>query len=120
VVVLLSDFLADGWERPLRELAVRNEVIAITVDDPHDRDPPTTGWVEVEDAETGLRSIVNSADASARKRWRAAAEARQLSRAERITAAGAEHIALDVATDYGLILRRAFAKRAGRRGARRR
>jgi len=120
VVVLLSDFLADGWERPLRELAARNEVIAITVDDPHDREPPTTGWVDVEDAETGLRSIVNSANESARKRWRAAAEARQLSRAERITAAGAEHIALDVATDYGLILRRAFAKRSGRRGARRR
>jgi hypothetical protein len=50
----------------------------------------------------------------------AAAEARQLSRAQRNTAAGAENIALDVATDYGLILRRAFARRAGRRGARRR
>ncbi len=119
VVILLSDFLAEGWERPLRELAARHEVIAITVDDPHDIDPPATGWVEVEDAETGRRSFVDSGSASARQRWRAAGEARRLSRAERIAAAGAQQIALDVATEYGVILRRAFAKRLGRRGARR-
>ena len=36
VVVILSDFLAEGWEKALRELAVRHEVIAITVDDPRE------------------------------------------------------------------------------------
>lgn len=120
VVVLLSDFLAEGWERPLRQLAARHEVIAITVDDPNDRDPPAAGWIEVEDAETGRRSLVDSAAESARRRWRAAAEARHHTRAERIKAAGAEHISIDVTTDYGLVLRRAFARRAGRRGVRRR
>ena len=118
VVVVLSDFLAEGWERALRELAVRHEVIAVTVDDPREDDPPAGGWVELEDAETGRRALVNTGSAAALRRWRAAAQARRAQRAERLLGAGVEHIALTVATDYGIVLRRAFARRLRRRGAR--
>ena len=31
IVVVLSDFIAEGWERPLRRLASRHEVVAVTV-----------------------------------------------------------------------------------------
>ena len=110
VVVILSDFLAEGWERALRELAVRHEVIAVTVDDPREEDPPAGGWVELEDAETGRRALVNTGSAAALRRWKAAAQERRTQRAE--------HIALTVATDYGIVLRRAFARRLRRRGAR--
>jgi uncharacterized protein (DUF58 family) len=119
VVVILSDFLAEGWERALRELAVRHEVIAITVDDSREESPPAAGWVEMEDAENGRRALVNTRSSGARKRWLVALGARRTQRAERLRAAGAEHIALDVATDYGSVLRRAFARRIRRRGARR-
>src|ERR1041385_6392710 len=44
VVVTLSDLLAEGWERALRALAVRHEVIAVTVDDPREEAPPAGGW----------------------------------------------------------------------------
>jgi uncharacterized protein (DUF58 family) len=120
VVVILSDFLAEGWERALRELAVRHEVIAITVDDSREESPPTAGWVEMEDAENGRRALVNTRSPAARKRWLTAFAARRTQRAERLRAAGVEHIALDVASDYGFVLRRAFARRIRRRGARRR
>ena len=118
VVVILSDFLAEGWERALRELAVRHEVIAVTVDDPREEDPPAGGWVELEDAETGRRALVNTGSAAALRRWKAAAQERRTQRAERLLGAGVEHIALTVATDYGIVLRRAFARRLRRRGAR--
>src|ERR1043166_3749050 len=65
VVVILSDFLAEGWEKALRELAVRHEVIAITMDDPREEDPPRAGWVEMEDAETGRHALVNTENAAA-------------------------------------------------------
>jgi uncharacterized protein (DUF58 family) len=120
VVVILSDFLAEGWEKALRELAVRHEVIAITVDDSREESPPPAGWVEMEDAENGRRALVNTRSSAALKRWHAALAARRTQRAERLRAAGVEHIALDVATDYGFVLRRAFARRIRRRGARRR
>ena len=120
VVVILSDFLAEGWEKALRELAVRHEVIAITVDDSREETPPAAGWVEMEDAENGRRALVNTRSPAARKRWQAALAARRTQRAERLRAAGVEHIPLDVASDYGFVLRRAFARRIRRRGARRR
>jgi hypothetical protein len=120
VVIILSDFLAEGWEKAIRELAVRHEVIALTVDDPRELDPPRAGWVEMEDAENGRRALVNTGSARALKRWKAAAEARRAQRAERLRAAGVEHIALDLGSDYGVVLRRAFARRIRRKGARRR
>lgn len=120
VVIILSDFLAEGWEKAIRELAVRHEVIALTVDDPREVDPPSAGWVEMEDAENGRRALVNTGSAKALRRWKAAAEARRTQRAERLRAAGVEHIAIELGADYGVVLRRAFARRIRRRGARRR
>lgn len=118
VVVILSDFLAEGWEKALRELAVRHQVIAITVDDPREEDPPAAGWVEMADAESGRRVIVNTGNAATRRRWQMAARERRARRADRLRMAGVEHIKLDLTTDYGIVLRRAFAKRQRGRAAR--
>jgi hypothetical protein len=63
---------------------------------------------------------VNTGSARALRRWKAAAEARRTQRAERLRTAGVEHIGLDLSSDYGVVLRRAFARRIRRRGARRR
>jgi uncharacterized protein (DUF58 family) len=121
VVIILSDFLAEGWDKALRELGSRHQVIAITVDDPREASPPAAGWVEMEDAENGRRALVNTSSGKARARWLAAAQARRLRRAERLRAASVEHIPLDLDTDYGTVLRRAFAPRRRRRqGPRRR
>lgn len=119
VVVILSDFLAEGWEKALRELAVRHRVIAITVDDPREENPPEAGWIEMADAESGRRVLVDTRSSASRRRWQAAAQARRARRAELLKSAGAEQIAIDVTTDYGLVLRRAFAKRQRGRAAQR-
>ncbi len=119
VVVILSDFLAEGWEKALRELAVRHQVIAITVDDPREDHPPAGGWIEMVDAESGRRVMVDTGSAAARRRWEAAAAARRNRRADLLKAAGVDQIPIDLNTDYGLVLRRAFARRQGRRPSRR-
>jgi uncharacterized protein (DUF58 family) len=119
VVVILSDFLAEGWEKALRELAVRHEVIAITVDDPRELEPPRAGWIEMEDAENGRRALVNTGSTAALRRWRAAAEARRTQRAERLRSAGVQQVSLDVGADYGVVLRRAFGARRRQRGGKR-
>lgn len=43
IVVVLSDFLATGWQQPLRRLASRHEVVAIAVDDARDAALPDAG-----------------------------------------------------------------------------
>ena len=120
VVIILSDFLAEGWDKALRELGARHQVIAITMDDPREVDPPKAGWVEMEDAENGRRALVNTSNPAARRRWLEAARARRARRHDRLRAASVEHIPLEVDTDYGVVLRRAFAPRRRRQGFRRR
>jgi uncharacterized protein (DUF58 family) len=116
VVVVLSDFLAPGWESPMRQLAARHQVFAITVDEPHEFQPPASGWLTMADAEGDGRLLVDLSDASLRRRWRAAAERQREDRAARLRSTGAYPVLLDTRSDYGVELRRAFARRIHRRG----
>jgi uncharacterized protein (DUF58 family) len=114
IVVVLSDFFATGWEGPLRRLAARHEVVAITVDDPREQQLPDVGWIELDDAETGRRVLVNAGNSSVRARARHTAESRRLERHRTLQAAGVDHIALATDRDYTVALHRAFAMRARR------
>jgi uncharacterized protein (DUF58 family) len=114
IVVVLSDFIAEGWDRPLRRLAARHEVVAITVDDPREHDLPESGWIEMQDAETGRRVLVDTGSRDVRQRVKALAERRRDERARTLTASGADLVNLETSTDYALPLRRAFAQRARR------
>jgi uncharacterized protein (DUF58 family) len=114
IVVVLSDFRAEGWEDPLARLAARNEVVAITVDDPREYDLPDAGWVELQDAETGQRVLVDTSHAATRTRIRVAAERMQQERTRKLVHAGVDRVSLLTTVPYGLPLRRAFAERARR------
>lgn len=116
VVVVLSDFLAPGWDKPLRQLGARHQVFAITVDNPPEEAPPPNGWLTVEDAEAGGRALVDLGNATVRRRWRAAAIRRGEERQARLRAAGAFPVTIDTVADYSVELRRAFARRLHRKG----
>jgi len=114
IVVILSDFLAEGWEQPLRQLAVRHDVVAIAVEDPREAELPDAGWLELEDAETGTRRMVDTGDRGVRGRLRALAERRREERVRTFAAAGVDQVTLDTRQEYATTLRRAFALRARR------
>jgi uncharacterized protein (DUF58 family) len=116
IVVVLSDFLAPGWDSPLRQLAARHQLFAVTVDDRRELQPPLSGWMTFTDAEAGGRTLVNLGDDRVRRRWIAAAGRARQVRAERLRAAGAYEVALATTGDYAVDLRRAFARRLHRRG----
>jgi uncharacterized protein (DUF58 family) len=53
VVFLISDFQALGFEKTLRVLGRKHDLIAISVSDPRESSMPDVGLLELEDAETG-------------------------------------------------------------------
>jgi uncharacterized protein (DUF58 family) len=114
IVVVLSDFRAEGWDRPLQRLAARHEVVAITVDDPRERSVPDAGWIELEDAEHGGRLLLDTSHEPTRIRVAMLAEQWRLDRARRLKHGGVSHIALVTHQPYAPILHRAFAERARR------
>jgi uncharacterized protein (DUF58 family) len=114
IVVVLSDFLAEGWESPLRQLGVRHDVVAVAVEDPREVELPDAGWLDLEDAETGARRLVDTGDRQVRGRLRALAEKRREERTRAFAAANVDQVVVSTRADYAPALRRAFAQRARR------
>jgi len=114
IVVVLSDFIAEGWEKPLSRLSARHEVVAITVDDPREQELPESGWIEMVDAESGRRVLVDTGSREVRTRMAQLATRRREERSRALAASGADHVRLETGTDYAIPLRRAFALRARR------
>ncbi len=114
IVVVLSDFRAVGWEEQMRRLARQHEVVAITIDDPRERELPDSGWIELEDAETGGRVLVDTSRAATRLQLRIAAEEARLARARILERAHVDHIVLQTDRPYAQVLLSAFAERARR------
>lgn len=63
LVFVISDFVGvEKLARPLLSLSGRHDVVAVDVRDPAETRVPDSGWVEVEDPETGERVVVDLAD----------------------------------------------------------
>ncbi|NLF14806.1 MAG: DUF58 domain-containing protein [Anaerolineaceae bacterium] len=117
LVFILSDFIsAAGWERPLKLLGRRHEVLAIRLWDPRERDLPDVGPMIVEDAETGEQLYVNTQDPRFRRRFQEAVSRREAALAEAFKGAGVD--ALSLSTDEDLV--RAIVRFAALRRQRRR
>lgn len=78
LVFVVSDFISEpGWERDLALLARRHEVVAVRLVDPRELDLPDAGLLVLEDAETGAQMFVDTSDPGFRRRFKAAAAARE-------------------------------------------
>jgi uncharacterized protein (DUF58 family) len=114
VVFVVSDFLAEGYEQPLRVAARKHDVIAVTITDPREEDLPPIGLVDLEDAETGERVLVNASDRRTRERFRAWAAARRTARNALFRANAIDALELFTDRPYDVPLIRFFHKRARR------
>jgi uncharacterized protein (DUF58 family) len=69
IIFLVSDFLGESVERPLKLLAQRHDVVAVTVEDPSERNLPDIGLVRFVDPETGATLDVDTSDPSVRAQF---------------------------------------------------
>lgn len=114
VVFIVSDFLAEGFEQPLRVAARKHDLIAITVTDPREEDLPPIGLLHLEDAETGDRVFVDTSDRRTRERFRAWAAARRAAREALFRSVGIDALELFTDRAYDVPLVRFFHRRARR------
>jgi uncharacterized protein (DUF58 family) len=69
IIFLVSDFLGADFERPLKLLAQRHDVVAVSVDDPSERILPDIGLVRLVDPETGQSLDVDTSDPAVRAQF---------------------------------------------------
>jgi uncharacterized protein (DUF58 family) len=119
--VIISDLLepAAAWEKPLRALAARHQVLAIEIIDPRELDLPDVGVVHLADPETGaVREIM--LDRRTRAAYAQAAAAQREDTRQALRGAGAAHLVLRTDRDwvadiarFALRQRRVAGRRAG-------
>jgi uncharacterized protein (DUF58 family) len=97
VVFLVSDFLSEGYERDLQISSKRHDLIPITITDPREVEFPKIGLIELEDAETGERVVVDFRSLRARREYASGARSDYQSRKEMFRSVGIDSI--DVVTD---------------------
>jgi uncharacterized protein (DUF58 family) len=114
VVFLISDCLGADFSRPLRVTARKHDVIAITVTDPREEELPKVGLLELEDAETGDRVLVDASDKRTRDGFRRWAVQRRQARESLFRSIGVDALELHTDRPYDLPLVRFFHRRARR------
>ncbi len=83
IAFLVSDFLDDGYEKPLRIVARKHDLIAVHMIDAVEEGLPASGLVKVQDAETGREQWVDFSVSALRARY-AAGIAEEQKRRERM------------------------------------
>jgi len=114
VVIVISDFLATGFEKPFQRLAAKHDLIAICPRDPWEAALPNVGLLRIGDPETGQIRLVDTANGAFRLAY-AASMTRRLE-SLRTLARSARADWIDVATggDHLDVLRRFFQTRERR------
>lgn len=69
VVFVISDFQDAGYERTLRVVARKHDVVAVSVTDPREESLPPVGLVSVLDPETGAVGLIDAGSSAVRRAY---------------------------------------------------
>ena len=69
IIFVVSDFQSADLEQPLKLLAQRHDVVAVTVDDPSEQELPDIGLARFIDPETGQTIDIDTSDAGVRAKF---------------------------------------------------
>jgi uncharacterized protein (DUF58 family) len=101
LVAIVSDFLGDNdWERPLRALSGRHQLLGVEILDPRELELPRAGLVTFADPETGSQLEVQTSDPGLRARYALAAAEQRVQIATMLRHAGAAHLQLRTDRDW--------------------
>ena len=115
IIFLISDFVAPGLERPLKILAQRHDVVAVTITDPRERTLPDMGLARFTDPETGAVVDVDTSDKRVRDRFAAAMKQEVEARTQLLRRLAIDEVAVRTDERYVDPLLRFFRLRETRR-----
>jgi uncharacterized protein (DUF58 family) len=118
VCFLISDFFQDNIENVLRKdftvANKRHDLVAVTLNDPKEFELPDCGLLELEDAETASRCIVDSSNAQLRQKYRQHSLARVRSRENLFNKVGMDYVNISTHEPFVKELVKFFIKRKKR------
>jgi uncharacterized protein (DUF58 family) len=114
IIFLISDFQGGDMERPIKMLAQRHDVVAVTVEDPREATLPDIGLARFLDPETGDTVDVDTSDRGVREAYERAVTEESERRRRLFRRLGIDEIAIRTDTGYVEPLLRFFRLREQR------
>ncbi|MFZ1529049.1 MAG: DUF58 domain-containing protein [Ferruginibacter sp.] len=111
IAFILSDFLAEGYDNDLKVIGKKHDVIGLKVYDKMDMQLPDIGLVQMEDAETGRSTWVDSSSALVRYNYQQHFLQQSEQAKKNFRKAGADLLHIRTDDDYVKILQQFFLKR---------
>ena len=100
IVILVSDFLDTGYDKALRTLAQKHDVVAIRLLDPREEALPKVGLLSLTDAETGRPVLVDTSSKTVRNTFSARAADREAAVQSALTRARVDTVTVRTDADY--------------------
>jgi len=114
VIFLISDFLDARAQLALKIANRRHDVIAVVLDDPREAELPDVGMIELEEAESGRRRLIDTSDAAVREAFAREAEQRRRDRDHMLRSVDVDPIVVRTDRPYAEALLRFFRMRERR------
>lgn len=111
ICFLLSDFLAEGYDKSLRLAARRHDVIGMHLYDPRERELPAVGLIHARDAESGRMEWVDTSSSRVRKKYTEWYDNHLGYFKTAFSQSGADSMSLETTEDYTKALLRFFKGR---------
>jgi uncharacterized protein (DUF58 family) len=115
VVFLISDFQAEDFERSLRVVGRRHDLIAVSVSDPREMDLPPVGLIQLEDAETGETVLLDTGSRRVREEYARRSVQGRSRLQDLFRSVGVDEIHIQTGKSYTLDLVKFFKNRERRR-----
>jgi len=101
VVFLVSDFMAEGYDKAMLLAARKHDLIPVTITDPREIELPDIGFLDLMDAESGERILLDTHDLRVRKAFQYLSANDRQQRTQRFRQMRAK--AIDVRTDQSYV-----------------
>ena len=114
VVFLISDFMDSGYEKELRVMSRKHDVICCHISDPRESEMPNVGLIEVEDPETGELVLLDTSSRGLRNAFASESARRHGAMQDEFRRLKSDALFLSTAQPFVEDIRRLFKQRQHR------
>ena len=108
IIYIISDFLSDDYQKPLKFLKLHHEVILINISDIKEKEIPEIGYAYIEDVETGEQILVNTSSKSFQNQYREIMEQKIIENQNNMKKIGIDMINLSNEESFDITINKYF------------
>ena len=108
VIYIISDFISDSYDKPLKFLKLYHQVILINISDIREKVIPDIGYAYLEDTETGEQVLVNTSDKNFQKQYHELVEEKSNNDQNNMNRIGIDMINLSNEESFDITINRYF------------